>query len=62
MIPSGIGNLYAIACTSPEHCVAVGSRPGSAAALDTLDGGKTWSASRLPAFVLANASPIDASF
>ena len=62
VIPSGIGNLYAIACTSPEHCVAVGTRPGSAAALETLDGGRSWSASRLPAFVLANASRIDASF
>ena len=62
VIPRDIGNLYAIACTSPEHCVAVGTRRGSPAALDTLDDGRSWSASKLPAFVLANASRIDASF
>ena len=43
-LPGVLGNLSAVACSSPTHCVALGDVAGAnqAIALTTVDGGSTW--------------------
>ena len=48
-IPSGLGDLYAVSCSSPTDCVAVGQATGGqGAAIETTNGGQSWSSDTVP--------------
>ena len=52
-IPGGVGNLYGVTCPGAARCVAVGTALGSAAALVSADGGRTWRPASLPPWLAA---------
>lgn len=58
-MPRGVGNLYGIRCPNTKRCITVGASVGSAAILVTNDGGRTWTPSSLPTWVMQSSAAAD---